>query len=161
MEGEPELHAVIGIWTRGEETYFIKRSEQMENYPDVWTLFSIQYEPDEIDDPKNLGQAQIIMNRMSEERLYGSPVTVNQHILTEESDENPIDTYVHLDLYEIEFPQEPSLNPRYYVGGEWLTLDEYASRNTSETCGSCMRMYWDWAWMQNKVDKPFPTELRT
>ena len=40
-----DLHAAIGVWHRGSQTFYVKRSAQMQNYPLVWSLLSIQFDP--------------------------------------------------------------------------------------------------------------------
>jgi len=137
MNAEPELYAVIGVWVRENETFYVKRSDSME-------------------DPSELARASEIMKKMAEERLYDADITTEKHILSEESKNNPIDTYVHLDLYKVELPDEPKLNPRYYQDGRWLSFEEYTEMAKNQTCGSCMRMYWDWAWMEGRVGRAFP-----
>ena len=52
------LTAVIGVWHNGPETYYVKRSGKMSKYPRVWSLPSIQYEPNELSDPEDLECAQ-------------------------------------------------------------------------------------------------------
>ena len=45
MENRKPIHAVIGVRRAGGATFYVRRSEYMENYPGVWSLFSIQYDP--------------------------------------------------------------------------------------------------------------------
>ena len=150
------LHAVIGVRFDGNRTFFVQRSEKMENYPRVWSLFSERISSDDLMNPRDLKVAQTAFDRMGEERLMGTPVTVKRYILSDDTDKNPINTHVFLHLYEIEFSREPMLNPDFYLDTAWLTLDEYLKRANEKTCGSCIRMWWDYAWMNGLTENPFP-----
>lgn len=156
----PVLHAVIGVWRKGQRTYYVRRSEKMANYPGVWSLFSIQFDPIELPAPEDLKKVQDLMKKMAEERLCGASIETKGHLLSDDSDHNPIDTHVFLNFYEIHFPRDPKLNPNYYTDGAWLTFDEYRQRLKSSPgqCGSCIRMWWDYAWGKGWCDHPFPGE---
>lgn len=154
----PELHAIIGIWKRGLKSYYLKRSENMENYPSVWSLFSIQFNPVQLPDPSDLVQAQSIMDLISAERLNGAPTKVIEYLTSDDSDTNPINTHVFLHLYLVELDTEPELNPDYYEEGAWLTFDEFEEKTRESGCGSCTRMWWDHAFLRRWVQRPFPTK---
>lgn len=150
-----KLSAVIGIWHRENETYYVQRSEKMQNYPSLWSLFSKQFLPDDLHDPSDLYKAQGIMDQMSVERLCGAQVKVLEHITSGTSASNPIRMHVTLHLYLLEFPTEPKLNPDFYSEGTWLTFNEFEEKINKSTCGSCTRMWWDHAWFKNWVNRPF------
>ena len=152
------LYAVIGVWHRESTTYYVKRSEKMENYPGLWSLFSIQYQPEELPDPEDLTRIEPLMQKMSKERLCGQPVTVKSHLIAGDSDNNSIDKHVFLHLYEIEFGREPDLNPDYYEVGEWLSPEEYEHRSAGKKCGLCLRLWSDYAWLAGLTDRPFITQ---
>lgn len=152
---KPLLHAIIGVWHSGPITYYVKRSEKMQNYPGLWSLFSIQFRPEELSDPEDLSSVQRLMQKLSKERLYGEPVTVKAHLISGDSDNNPIDRHVFLHLYEIELGKEPELNPNYYDDGAWLTPEEYERRSAGRRCGLCLRLWSDYAWLAGLSDRPF------
>jgi hypothetical protein len=138
------IHAVIGVWYRGDETFYVKRSAKMENYPGAWSLFSIQYDPAEMPDSLDLDAAQVLMERMASQRLYGAPIRVRSFLTASTCTNNPIDKIVNLRLYHVEFDREPSLNPDYYVDSAWMTREEYVARRGIAVCGSCLRMWLDY-----------------
>lgn len=138
------LDAVIGVWYRGARTYYVKRSLHMQNYPGAWSLFSIQFDPDEFPEPFDLKAAQRVMERMSAQRLHAAPIRVTRFLTASTCTNNPIDKIVRLRLYRVEFDAEPALNPEYYTDGAWMTAEEYAERRADATCGSCIRMWSDY-----------------
>lgn len=155
-EQRQPIHAVIGVRHRGDSTYYIKRSVEMENYPGVWSLFSIQYKPYELEDPRQVGGAvNELFRRMSEQRLGGVPVKVARYLTSGSSDSNPMGVDVNLHLYEIALPEEPRLNPRYYTDGAWLCPDEYENRCADQMCGLCLRLWADYAWLSGLTQRPF------
>lgn len=146
------IRAVIGVSYRGDArltTYYVRRSEQMENYPGVWSLPSIQHEAGELRDPHDLRAAQEIFTRMSQERFYAAPVAVFAHLIAGSSDENPMGRMVHLNLYRVGFLEEPMLNPRYYTSSAWLTNGQFVGRTmlTPLPCGLCTKL-----WQQYQVE---------
>lgn len=151
----PELHAVIGVWHKDNLTYYVKRSEKMENYPSVWSLLSIQFDSMELSDPADLSKVQAFMESLSEERLGGVPIATKQHLISGDSSDNPFDKHVFLHLYEIELRKEPRLNPDYYTDSVWLTPEEYENRSANQRCGLCLRFWSDYAWMAGISDRPF------
>src|SRR5687768_11833778 len=74
------IHAVIGVWHRGARTFYVQRSERMHNYPLVWSLLSIQFDPTRLADPYDLAAVQPLMTRMADERLCGTPVRVTRYL---------------------------------------------------------------------------------
>ncbi|MEA3037128.1 MAG: hypothetical protein QOH04_2905 [Sphingomonadales bacterium] len=149
------IYAVIGVRHKGPSTFYVKRSLEMENYPGVWSLFSIRYRPEELLDPNDLQATGRIFERMSAERLGGVPVRVKEHLTEGASDENPMNQYVSLQLYEIDLPREPNLNPRYYTESDWLSPEEYEDRCAEQRCGLCLRLWSDYAWCMGITDRPF------
>ena len=151
----PEIHAVIGVWYCGERTYYVKRSEKMANYPGVWSLLSIQFEPHNLMDQNHLPDIQRLMEKMSVERLGGKPLVVRRHLVSGNSDQNPMEKHVSLHLYEIDLLEEPALNPDYYTEGAWLTAEQYEERAAGQPCGLCLRLWSDHAWLMGLTDRPF------
>lgn len=142
--GTKILHAVIGVWYRGAKTFYVKRSEKMQNYPGAWSLFSIQYDPSEMPDSLDLDVAQRLMERMSHQRLYGAPIRVTSFLTASTCTNNPINKIVNLRLYGVAFDREPKLDADYYVDAAWLTQGQHVERRGSAMCGSCTRMWWSW-----------------
>ena len=155
MENRKPIHAVIGVRRSGAATFYVRRSEHMENYPGVWSLFSIQYDPSSIVDEKDIKAVAPLFNAMSDQRLGGVPVRVKSYLTTGSSDMNPMGVTVTLHLYEIEFEKEPQLNERYYTDSAWLTAAEYEERCAEQVCGLCLRLWSDHAWMMGYTDRPF------
>lgn len=152
--GKP-IDAVIGVRRIGGNTFYVRRSERMQNYPGVWSLFSIQHDPAKLTDIRDLAAAQPLFDAMSAERLGGVPVRIKSYLTSGSSDLNPMDVDVTLHLYEIEFDDEPVLNPRYYTDGAWLSAEEYEERCAEQVCGLCLRLWSDYAWMHGYTDRPF------
>jgi len=149
------INAVIGVQYKGNETFYVKRSDNMENYPGVWSLLSIQFSPEEIIDFLDLNDIQPLMNKMSEQRLGNVPVNVLQYISSTTCTENPIDAIVNLHLYRIEFEEEPILNPSYYSDSEWMTPEQYLEKRGDALCGSCIRMWSDYCIKTGLTDTCF------
>ena len=150
-----EIHAVIGVWTKGHLTYYVKRSEKMQNYPGIWSLLSIQFDPRELEGPEDLATVQQFMEKMSEERLGGAPISVTKYLISGDSDHNPYDKHVYLHLYEIKLLRDPYLNSDYYSEGAWLTAEQYEERTTGQPCGLCLRLWSDYAWFTGTTDRPY------
>ena len=127
----------------------------MDNYPGVWSLFSIQHDPAALPDVTDTAAAQPLFDAMSAQRLGGTPVHVKSYLTSGSSDLNPMGVEVTLHLYEIEFDHEPALNERYYTAGAWLTAAEYEERCAEQVCGLCLRLWSDYAWLQGYTDRPF------
>jgi len=142
--GKKMIEAVIGVWHEGDRAYYVKRSQHMENYPGAWSLFSIQIDPGELPDALDLAAAQRLMERMSAERLGGSPIRVTKFLNYSTCSNNPIGRVVNLRLYAVDCLEPPRLNPLYYEDGAWMTWDEYGHRKGDVLCGSCMRMWRDY-----------------
>ena len=149
------LNAVIGVWHRGIRTFYVKRSDKMQNYPGLWSLLSIQYQPRDLPNPLDLQSVQLHMDKLSLERLSGRQMRVQQHLLSGDSDLNPLNRHVFLHLYEVHLDKEPRLNPDYYTAGAWLTPTEYEQRNAGIQCGLCLRLWSDYAWLSGLHDRPF------
>lgn len=157
ISGRPvsEIHAVIGVWTRGDLTYYVKRSEKMQNYPGVWSLLSVQFHPQDLQRPEDLATVQKLMKHMSEERLGDVPISVKKYLISGDSDHNPYDIHVYLHLYEIRVLSDPNLNSDYYSKGAWLTAEQYEERSAGQPCGLCLRLWSDYAWLTGTTDRPY------
>ena len=105
MQGSKPIHAVIGVRRVGGATFYVRRSRHMENYPGVWSLFSVQYDP-------------VVVTHVTDLKavtpLFGVPVRVKAYLTSGSSAQNPMGVDVTLHLYEIEFDEEPRLNNRYH-----------------------------------------------
>ena len=121
----PKLHAVIGVWLHEGRTFYVQRSEKMINYPLTWSLLSIQFQPEELEDPADLAKVQRLMEKLSLERLGGVPIRAKQYLSSDNSSNNPIERHVFLHMYEIEVLEPPVLNPDYYKDSVWLIPTEY------------------------------------
>ena len=137
------IHAVIGVWHRGARTFYVKRSKKMQNYPLVWSLLSIQFDPSMVQDHLDLRAIQPLMTKMADERLHGAAVQVTRYLSSGHCTDNPMRKHVFLHLYEIEFETEPRPTPEFYVDAAWLDPDEYEQRAAGTTCGLCLRMWSD------------------
>lgn len=155
MSAKTPIDAVIGVRRAGGSTFYVRRSDHMENYPGVWSLFSLQYDPAALADVTDLNSVAPIFQRMSEQRLGGVPIRVKSYLTSGSSDRNPMGVNVTLHLYEIEFDEEPRLNGRYYTDGAWLTAEDYETRCAEQVCGLCLRLWSDYAWMRGYTDRPF------
>lgn len=150
-----KIHAVIGVWTRDHLTYYVKRSEKMQNYPGVWSLLSIQFNPHELERPEDLSTVKQFMEKMSEERLGGVPISVKKYLISGDSDRNPYGKHVYLHLYKIELIDHPNLNWDYYSDAAWLTAEQYEERSAGQPCGLCLRLWSDYAWLTGATDRPY------
>ena len=153
------IDAAIGVWPKGDRTFYVKRSPSMENYPNVWSLMSIQFAPDELADFLDLARVQRIMERMSQERLGGAPVRVVRYLKSARCSDNPMRVPVRLHLYEIELEEEPRLNPEYYIDSAWMTPEEYSVASANSTCGLCMRMWSDYCVENGLCEARFAPEV--
>ena len=143
------IQAGIGAWHKDGRTFYVKRSGQMENYPNVWSLFSIQFTDEELPDYQDKEDSSKVMNRMSQERLGGEPIQLIRYIKSATCYENPMNIPVTLHLYQIELEQKPKLNPRYYADSAWFTPEEYLEASAESTCGLCLRMWSDYCYQMN------------
>lgn len=141
---KPRIHALIGVRFSHGKTFYVKRSSKMENYPNTWSLFSIQFEPTSLD-YKNVEQVQERMNLMSLERLNGAKLKVLNYLSSGTCSNNPIDKHVILHMYLLDMEEDPILNSDYYVDAEWLTPQEYQARSAEAPCGLCTRMWSDYS----------------
>jgi hypothetical protein len=155
-----EISAVIGVWFRDGRTYYVKRSPQMQNYPNVWSLLSIQHTPKEFPDFADLAAAQKVMERMGEERLEGARVELVRYLKSARCSDNPMHVPVTLHMYQIELEDEPRLNPRYYTDSAWFTPEEYAKASENATCGLCMRMWSDYCYQTGLSKTRFAPQVR-
>jgi hypothetical protein len=151
----PKLFGVIGVWYRGDRTFYVKRSDRMRNYPGVWSLPSIQFDPAVLTNNQDLGAVQRYVNMMSAERFGGVPIRTLEFLTSGDSDENPIGMHVFLYLYRIEMRAEPVLNPEYYTDMKWMTAEQYERASYGQQCGLCMRLWSDYAWLRGITDRPF------
>ncbi len=149
------IYGVIGVWHRGDETFYVRRSKAMENYPDVWSLLSIQYDPVEVPDHLDLDAVQPLMERMARERLGGVGIHVDRYLTSAACAENPMNKLVFLHMYQIHLDSLPKLNPEFYAAAEWMTPDQYVERSQNATCGLCMKMWSDYCTRNNLAERPF------
>ncbi len=154
MTAQP-ITAVIGVRHDGPLTWYVRRSERMANYPGVWSLPSIQFAPVELPDIHDLDRVSGHFSRLSAERLGGVPVEVRRHLTSGTSDMNPMGVDVTLHLYLIDLPEEPTLDPAFYVESGWLDAAEYDDRSAGQPCGLCTRLWGDYAWLTGIADRPF------
>ena len=155
-----QIEAVIGAWLKDGRTYYVKRSPEMRNYPNTWSLLSIQFTKEEFPDFTDLQAAQRVMNRMAEERLGGVPVKLVRYVKSSRCSDNPMHVPVTLHMYEIELEGEPKLNPRYYVDSGWFTPEEYRKASENATCGLCMRMWSDYCYQSGLSKVRFAAPVR-
>ena len=155
-----QIEAVIGVWFKNGRTFYVKRSSRMENYPNAWSLLSIQFTPEELPEFTDLDAVQRVMEKMSEERLGGTPVRLVRYLKSTRCSDNPMQVSVTLHLYQIELEREPELNPRYYVDSAWLTAEEYIKTSENATCGLCMRMWSDYCYQSGLSKVRFAAPVR-
>ena len=141
-----QIEAVIGVWYKDGRTFYVRRSDQMENYPNVWSLLSIQFSPEELPDFTDLETAQKLLTKLSQERLGGASIRLKQYLKSARCSDNPMQVPVTLHLYQVELDGEPKLNPRYYTNSEWFTVEDYLAASAEATCGLCMRMWSDYCY---------------
>jgi hypothetical protein len=153
------IDAIIGVYVQDDRTFYVKRSPSMENYPNAWSLLSIQFTLDELQDFLDLPSAQRVMERMSQERLCGAPVHVVRYLKSARCSDNPMGVPVRLHLYEIELEEEPRLNPEYYIDSAWMTPEEYTVASANSTCGLCMRMWSDYCVENGLCETRFAPEV--
>jgi hypothetical protein len=155
-----DINAIIGVWFKDGQTFYVKRSGHMENYPNVWSLLSIQFSPEELPDFTDLRTVQEVMERMSEERLGGAPIRLVHYLKSARCSDNPMQVLVTLHLYQIELEYEPELNPKYYVDSAWFTPEEYVKASENSTCGLCMRMWSDYCYERGLSKIRFAPRVR-
>lgn len=147
------IRAFIGAWKKGDKTYYVKRSDKMENYPGVWSLFSMQIPWEKFTElPQDRDLALDIMQTISNQRLGGLEVTNALWISGAESFRTELGKSVALHLYRVELIGEPKLNPYFYSEGAFLTADEFRSMDKMP-CGTCVRM-----WSKHGINKGYWTE---
>ena len=155
-----QIEAVIGAWLKDGRTLYVKRSGRMENYPNVWSLLSIQFTPEELPDFTDLAATEKVMERMSQERLGGVPVRLIHYLKSARCSDNPMQVPVTLHLYQIELEREPELNQQYYVDYAWFTPEEYIKASENATCGLCMRMWSDYCYQSGLSKIRFAAPVR-
>lgn len=149
----PTITAVIGVWTRGDRTYYVRRSGTMQNYPGAWSLFSEQYDPAEID-PDDRADVNKVFDRMSKRRLGSVGIKVGRLVSARSRYTHALGRSVTLRLFEIELEREPILNPEFYSDAAWLTNDEFRERVTAVPCGMCTRMLSDYRMQRGEISEP-------
>lgn len=155
-----KIDAVIGVWFKDGRTYYVKRSSNMQNYPNTWSLLSIQFDQEEFPDFTDLEAAQHVMKRMADERLNETPVRLIRYVKSARCSDNPMHVPVTLHMYQIELEHEPELNPRYYVDSAWFTPEEYMKATKNATCGLCMRMWSDYCYQNGLSDVRFAPKVK-
>jgi hypothetical protein len=155
-----EISAVVGAWHRDGRTFYVKRSTSMENYPNVWSLLSIQFRQDEFPDFTDLVAAGNMMRKMAEERLGGVSIRLVRYAKSARCSDNPMGVPVTLHLYEIELQGKPILNPHYYVASEWFAPEEYVRASENTACGLCMRMWSDYCYERGLSKIRFAPSVR-
>lgn len=155
-----KIEAVIGVWFKDRRTFYVKRSERMENYPNAWSLLSIQFTREELPDFTDLAAVQGVIERMAEERLGGAPVRLVRYLKSARCSDNPMDVPVTLHLYQIELEREPNLNPQYYIDSAWFTPEDYMKASENATCGLCMRMWSDYCYQSGLSKVRFAAPVR-
>lgn len=135
------IHAVIGVQRNGDRTLYLRRSMLMSNYKGVWSLPSIKFDPAIIRGTPRLHHAQTLLERLSEDRLGGVPVTAISHLTSGSSSENPMAIDVTLHLYEVTTGAVPELNPRYYTEMAWMNEGEYRAASRGQTSGLCTKLW--------------------
>ncbi len=153
-EAARPIHAVIAVWHRDAKTFYVKRSAKMANYPLVWSLMSIQFDPATLN-PLEAAAVQPLMDKMARERLCGAPLRVTQYLSSASCADNPMQRRVFLHLYEVELQGEPRLDPNYYVDSAWLEPAEYEVRSSGAACGLCLRMWSDYCVRNRLTDRRF------
>ncbi len=131
----------------------------MQNYPLVWSLLSIQFDPTQLQDPLDLASVQPLMTKMSDERLCGTPVRVTRYLSSANCSDNPMGKRVFLHLYEVEFDRDPRLAPAFYLDAAWLEPDDYARRAAGTTCGLCLRMWSEYCVRHGMTNHRFAPSL--
>ena len=155
IAGLPKLFAIIAVAYVGGRTLYVKRSERMENYPGVWSLPSVQFDPGELTGRKDMRRVLTYLRKMSNQRLGGAKISVLDLLTSGSSDVNPISRDVHLFLYRIALEEEPALNPDFYTDMKWMTAAEFEDVSAGQTCGLCVRLWADHAWLLGLTDRPF------
>ena len=156
MNTKSPIYALIGVWSRNGLTYFVRRSQNMENYAGVWSLFSERFDPSTYD-PLEKDEVVAVFDRMSHRRLGGVDVTVGQMLSSRARYTTALGCRVSLWMYEVELANEPKLNPAFYSDSNWLTNDEIRKRVTAAPCGMCTRMLSDYRMRSGEISEPLVT----
>lgn len=153
------IHAVIGVWYKDGKTFYVRRSAKMENYPNVWSLLSIQFVPSTFVHDTDPEVVQSLMEQMAEERLGGVGVRVVRYLTSAHCFRNPMNKAVYLHMFQVELDDQPILNPDYYSDCAWLTPEEYCERSHDAMCGLCLRMWSDYSVRHNLAKRAFAPAL--
>jgi len=154
-----EIHAFIGVWYEEGKTFYVRRSRKMANYPGVWSLLSIQFEPSSYQEQLDPGYVQSFMEQMSRERLGGVGIRVVRFLSSAHCMQNPMNAHVFLHMYSVELDEMPRLNPEYYEECAWMTPEEYMEKSTGSACGLCLRMWSDYSVRHRLAAQSFAPEL--
>lgn len=147
------IHAVIGVRRDGPLTWYVRRSQHMSNYKEVWSLPSAKFDPASFRDVQDLDAAQTLFDGLSAQRFGGVPLRVLSHLTSGTSDANPMGVAVTLHLYEMAVPEEPLLQPRYYTDAAWLDAAAYEERSRGLPRGLCTRLWADYRWLRGYSDR--------
>ena len=150
-----EIHAVIGVWYRAGKTFYVRRSATMKNYPNVWSLLSIQFKPATYQEQTDLPFVQSLMDEMSRQRLGGVSIDVRRYLSSAHCSDNPMKKHVFLHMYAVELGCLPRLNREFYQQSAWLHPEEYTRRSQGAACGLCLRMWSDYSVRHSLVARPF------
>jgi hypothetical protein len=154
-----QIHAVIGVWYQDGKTFYVRRSAKMENYPNVWSLLSIQFNPSTFAHDTDCKVVQPLMEQMSRERLGGAGIRVVKYLSSSHCFQNPMNKDVYLHMFDVELDDLPKLNPDYYADCAWLTPEEYSERSQGGTCGLCLRMWSDYSVRHRLAKRAFAPAL--
>lgn len=150
-----DIDAVIAVRRDGDRTWYARRSHEMSNYKGVWSLPSIKFDPAAVPDPKDASAAQPLLDRLSIDRLGGMPMRAVRHLVSGCSADNPMGVRVTLHLFEVHMPEEPVLNPRYYLEDAWMTAGELQEAMRGVVGGLCTKLWGSHAWERGLSDRPY------
>src|ERR1700688_3150571 len=97
-----KLFGIIAVAHDDDRTFYVRRSQKMINYPGVWSLPSIQFDPRDIADLKDPHQVQRYMEKISSDRIGGVQIKAKAFLTSGDSTDNPISRHVFLHLYAVE-----------------------------------------------------------
>ena len=157
-DSKPPIHAVIGVRYTRAETFYVKRSDMIENYPGVWSLPSIQFSPKPQLDMLDMKQVQPHFDQLSLQRFGSIKIGLSRFLTAGNCAQNPMQRRVFLYLYEIQLDEEPILNPGFYVDAAWLTPEEYRVRAANATCGLCLQLWSDYCFKNGLSTNRFAPE---
>lgn len=152
---QKEIHAVIAVWRRGNQAFYARRSRMMQNFPEVWSLLSIQFPQGETTSGATEARVSELFNKMSRERLGNVPITVNSFLTAGSAYNADLEAQINLLLYDIQMEEEPILNPNFYTDGRWMTFSEYLDIVGKQKCGLCSHLWLDYAYLKGWSPAPF------